>query len=399
MVRAATCVARVYGAALLSAGGLGCSLILGIPEGSLADGGSSGSGSGSVIAASSGAQSGASEGGSPVASAGSSSEAGEAASPSAGPPSCAPAGPGLTTCGASQESCCTNLGVPGGMYDRTYTNTGGGPTGEADPASVSGLQLDKYLVTVGRFRQFVNAILPADGGAGWLPVAGSGKHAHLNGGGGLAVGPNVDAGQAYEPGWVATDDSNIAPTNTNLACDPNYATWTTTAGSQENLPMNCVNWYEAYAFCIWDGGFLPSEAEWEYAAAGGNQQREYPWGSADPGTSNQYAIYASGPNCYYPDAGTCMSEVNIAPVGKTTQGAGLWGQLDLAGEVWQWNLDGNAAYLDPCTDCANLTATAQRVIRAGSFDDSASLLVPWYRNNDAPSYRLGKIGFRCARSP
>ncbi len=32
--------------------------------------------------------------------------------------------------------------------------------------------------------------------------------------------------------------------------------------------MVCVNWHEAYAFCIWDGGVLLSEAEWEYAAAG-----------------------------------------------------------------------------------------------------------------------------------
>jgi formylglycine-generating enzyme required for sulfatase activity len=37
---------------------------------------------------------------------------------------------------------------------------------------------------------------------------------------------------------------------------------TSSAGSKENLPINCVNWWESYAFCIWDGGFLPSEAEW-----------------------------------------------------------------------------------------------------------------------------------------
>ena len=119
-----------------------------------------------------------------------------------------------------------------------------------------------------------------------LPPAGSGKHTHLNGGQGL--GEQRQRRGTYEPGWDATDWNNttdIDPTNANLASCTIYSTWTASAGSQENLPINCVNWYEAYAFCIWDGGFLPSEAEWEYAAAGGSQQREYPWGSTTPGTA------------------------------------------------------------------------------------------------------------------
>ena len=66
--------------------------------------------------------------------------------------------------------------------------------------------------------------------------------------------------------------------------------------------MNCINSYEAVAFCIWDGGFLPTLSEWGYAAAGGNEQREYPWGATAPGTANQYAIY----NCYYAPAATCQ---------------------------------------------------------------------------------------------
>ena len=179
----------------------------------------------------------------------------DAGQDSAGPPmqSCAPGGAGLTNCGSDAgESCCTSLEVSGGAYYRTYDGNAvlladggvelaadGGATGLGDPANVSGFRLDKYLVTVGRFRQFVSAW---NGGAGWLPAAGSGKHTHLNGGLGLAAAPNVDAGQTYEPGWVASDDSNIAPTNGNLACEPPYYTWTDTAGSQENLPINCVVW-------------------------------------------------------------------------------------------------------------------------------------------------------------
>ena len=54
-------------------------------------------------------------------------------------------------------------------------------------------------------------------------------------------------------------------------------------GANESLPINCITWYEAFAFCAWDGGFLPTEAEWNYAAAGGSEQRAYPW--SNPPTS------------------------------------------------------------------------------------------------------------------
>ena len=297
----------------------------------------------------------------------------------------------MTGCGASHESCCTSLAVTGGTYDRTYTNSGAGPTMEADPATVSGFRLDKYEVTVGRFRQFVSAW---NGGAGYTPEAGSGKHTHLNGGQGLA---NSGSAGAYEPGWVTSDDGNVAPTDANLACtqpSAGYATWTSSAGPNESLPINCVSWWEASAFCIWDGGFLPSEAEWEYAAAGGSQQLEYPWGTAAPGTSNQYAIYG----CNYPSAAPCTGVGNIAPVGTATLGAGVWGQLDLAGNVWEWNLDWYAAYV-PSTDGAYLTTATNRVLRGGVFYGVASTLLPPSRDDKSPANRDYFIGFRCGRPP
>ena len=232
-------------------------------------------------------------------------------------------------------------------------------------------------------------------GSGYTPAAGSGKHTHLNGGQGLVNSGN-DAGTLYELGWLASDDSNLAPTNTNLgSCSP-YSTWTNSVGSQENLPMNCANWWESYAFCIWDGGFLPSESEWEYAAAGGAQEREYPWGSTAPGMANTYAIYG----CDYPSSsGTCSNVTNFAPVGTATQGAGLYGQLDLVGNVWEWNLDWyNTSYVSPCTDCAYLTAASDRVVRGSGFGYLSSNLLPPARNFSL-SGRYYYLGLRCARTP
>jgi formylglycine-generating enzyme len=314
------------------------------------------------------------------------------------PSGCGPAN-GLTTCGPGcQQSCATSLEVEGGTYDRTYPSSDDG--GPSDPATVSGFRLDEFDVTVGRFRQFVSAVSPGDGG-GWLPPTGSGKHAHLNGGLGLvSVGaPSADGGSVYEPGWLAADSVNIAPTDANLTTgcgNAAYSTWTASPGVDENLPINCVNWYEAYAFCIWDGGFLPSEAEWECAAAGGGQQREYPWGSTAPGAPNEYAIYG----CYYPSgSGICSGVSNIAPVGVVVGAAGRWGQFDLAGNVSQWTLDFSAPYVDPCVDCAYLSATGAREFRGGSFSSGANALASSYRASGPPALRLVYFGFRCARSP
>jgi formylglycine-generating enzyme required for sulfatase activity len=225
----------------------------------------------------------------------------------------------------------------------------------------------------------------------------------LNNGNGLKNA----TGDGYETGWVVSDNGNIAPEDVNLACEPPYDTWTSSLGSHEDLPIDCANWWEAYAFCIWDGGFLPSNAEWQHAATGGSQRRQYPWGSTDPGTANQYAIS----NCNYPSGSRmCSGIANIAPVGTATLGTGRWGQLDLVGEVWEWNLDwSHGSYFDhpkpPCTDCADLTTAAIRLFRGGDFS-GPQFLEPTplvydgtFRGSALRGSPLGTVGFRCARSP
>lgn len=308
------------------------------------------------------------------------------------PPSCAVVAPGTTDCGPNGgESCCASLSVPGGTYHRSYMNDGTGPTAEADVATVSPYRLDKYLITVGRFRRFVEATA-----AGWVPAPGSGIHAHLNGGEGL-----VDSsGAAHEPGWQVGDTLNLRSTVADwqsiLACEPVFHTWTDVPASHESLPINCISWYDAYAFCIWDGGFLPSEAEWELAAAGGNEEREYPWGSVAPGTASLYAITG----CQYPPGSSgCAGTVNLAPVGTAILGAGRWGQLDLAGNLGEWNLDWYGNYVEPCTDCVYLTDVSYRVVRGGSFAADARNLFSAARDGDVPASRNSFYGARCARSP
>jgi formylglycine-generating enzyme required for sulfatase activity len=318
------------------------------------------------------------------------------------PPSCAPGGVGLSSCGAGHDSCCTSSLVAGGRYNRTYDPADGGASDGsadvapgADPASIGDFRLDKYDVTVGRFRQFVKAALAGDGGVGWRPAEGAGKHGHLAGGLGL-VDVGADAGVAHEQGWSSADDGNVAPTDANLTSCGAASMWTPTPGAREDRPINCVTWSEAYAFCIWDGGFLPSEAEWEYAAAGGASQLGFPWGATDPGTSNQYAIY----DCHYPPGSQdCPTAANIAPVGTATLGAGRWGQLDLAGNQSQWNLDWYAPYVTPCADCARLTGGSSRVLRGGGYGDRVANLRPTYRDANNPTLRNDFIGVRCARSP
>ncbi len=154
-----------------------------------------------------------------------------------------------------------------------------------------------------------------------------------------------------------------------------------------------MNWFEAYAFCIWDGGFLPSAAEWEYGAAGGSEGRKYPWGATDPGEGTEYAVYKCN---YRNESGLCST----APVGTTTQGAGRWGQLDMAGNVDEWNLNASTmSDVAPCTDCAWMSLPNNREMRGGYYGDDPHWLLPVVDQAYPPTGHILYTGVRCARAP
>jgi formylglycine-generating enzyme required for sulfatase activity len=298
-------------------------------------------------------------------------------------PSCA----GLAaTCGPAGTSlCCGSPLVPGGTFYRSYDVASDDMYPDVThPATVSDFRLDTYEATVGRFRRFVDAGLGTQASP---PAAG--------------VGARMLNGVANQDGWDPTWNANLAANSSALTaavqCPGGGASWTDVPGANESLPMNCITWWEAFAFCAWDGGFLPTEAQWNYAAAGGSEQRAYPWSSP----AGSLTITCS--NLDFKDGATmCVNPPNgaVNRVGsESPDGDGKYGQADLAGNVFEWTLDSFEDYLDPCTDCADLVPGSQQASRSNSFYTGSANARVAQRQSTTPTQRDAGLGVRCARAP
>lgn len=312
-------------------------------------------------------------------------------------PGC-PAGAGLSNCGPDgRENCCTSPRVDGGAFVVRADGSGAAPPPVA--GKVSSFRLDRFEVTGGRFRQFVHGLV-----AGWSPSEGSGKHRHLAGGKGLATKNGFESGWVSD--WTTYLASSQAAWTANLSCP--YGTWTEAAGDREALPMNCVTWYEAYAFCIWDGGFLPSIVERSFAAVGGSEQRMFPW-SSPPSSNILDCAHANYGGSNFPQT-ACVGAGQLgvrhgAPVGaRSPLGDGRWGQADLAGNVTEWVLDKSGDPPDPCIDCAieapGVDAPAlSNFSYGGDFTTVYAAQLGSFGRPQTPDSRAAWIGFRCAREP
>jgi sulfatase modifying factor 1 len=278
-------------------------------------------------------------------------------------------------------SCCHRILVPAGSFAQGTSSDANALADEkpAHTATLKAFELDEFEVTVGRLRPFVEVY------DGTLPDVGAGAY--------LAV-----AGSGWQAGFVAEMPDSRAALEAQLNCDVgNYQTWTTQAGARDGFPLNCVSWYVALAFCIWDGGRLPTEAEWERASAGGDEERLYPWGSQAP----DFSVHAVA-NCRGDGVAGCAPS-DLLAVGSRPGGKGKWGHEDLAGSLWEWTLDHyDATYyqsVGTCSDCVNLGALTPRVIRGGNFTNVAQSLRGTGRASKAASVADPYAGFRCARSP
>jgi iron(II)-dependent oxidoreductase len=160
----------------------------------------------------------------------------------------------------------------------------------------------------------------------------------------------------------------------------------------DEAAMIHVNWFEAEAWCRWARRRLPSEAEWEQAAAtapsdpAGRAKRTTPWGAreADADRANLYG--AAG---------------GVTNVSAYEAGDSAWGVRQLFGNVWEWTADAFQPYpgftRDPYREYSAPWFGDHKVLRGGCWATAPALLRTTWRNFYTPDRRDVFAGFRtCA---
>lgn len=265
-------------------------------------------------------------------------------------------------------------------YERANRGDGEGPV---RPVALSPFAIDVYPVTNADFAEFVRAT---------AYVTESERY-----GNSFVFQGQIPAGRYDE---LVTDTLAAAP----WWCLVDGASWRAPEGPGSTIeqrlthPVVHVSWNDAMAYAAWSGGALPTEAQWEYAARGGLEQKLYPWGD-ELNPQGQYLCNVWQGE--FPDVNTAAdgyaatSPVDAFP----PNGHGLY---SVTGNTWEWCLDfwHTTFSAAPSSDPLGPPSGDARVMKGGSFLCHLSYCNryrPAARTRNTPDSAASNIGFRCTR--
>jgi formylglycine-generating enzyme required for sulfatase activity len=197
--------------------------------------------------------------------------------------------------------------------------------------------------------------------------------------------------------------SNDGPLGTSSAALFDLCTWSAAARDRESYPLNCIGWYGARALCLFHGGDLPSEAQWEYVASAAWREREsrYPWGDEPPDCDR--AVYGRGDSS---ESDECILLGGFGPVpleaypDDSFPGGG--GVRGLAGGLAEFVLDSFQSLSGACWAAAGQLDplcweehAPRRGLRGGAWFVSALGLASETRRLSQPTFPDPGYGFRC----
>jgi formylglycine-generating enzyme required for sulfatase activity len=276
------------------------------------------------------------------------------------------------------------VAIDGGTFRMGSDDPKGFPAdgeGPVRPVTVSPYRISRYTVTNRQFRAFVEntGYVTEAERFGWSFVF----HLLLP-----KRGVTVQGSAQTAPWWLGVDG----------ACWKWPEGPGSTVDDRLDHPVIHVSWNDAMAFCAWSGTRLPTEAEWEFAARGGLDQKRFAWGDElMPGGKHRCNIWQGT----FPERNTkADGYLSTAPVDAyEPNGFGLY---NVSGNVWEWCADWFTTGPHPTENVVDPTGPATgdaRVMRGGSYLCHKSYCNRYRvgaRSANTPDSATGNMGFRVA---